>query len=127
MSQQSQGSSQRRGQERPKLQRLPRDAVPKRCSKAQLSAMGYNGDLLKAEFKEDHINKQKETTVTVTNTLARQQALAKAKIHGKKFLLMGEKMRITMIMRLNISPVKHSIGLGSISRSSYKSPKTKTH
>jgi hypothetical protein len=54
-------------------------------STAQLVAMGYNGDLPKAEFKEDHINKQKETSVTVPNTLAskQQQALAKSKTYAR--------------------------------------------
>ena len=51
--------------------------------------MGYNRDLLKAEFKGDRINKQKETSVTVPNTLARHQALAKAKTHGKNFFVTG--------------------------------------
>ena len=54
-------------------------------STAQLVAMGYNCDLPKAEFKEDHINKQKETSVTVPNTLAsqQQQALAKSKTYAR--------------------------------------------
>jgi len=58
---------------------------PNDSSTAQLVAMSYNGDLPKAEFKEDHINKQKETSVTVPNTLAsqQQQALAKSKTYAR--------------------------------------------
>eukprot|EP00984_Skeletonema_dohrnii_P013159 scaffold5435_cov78-Skeletonema_dohrnii-CCMP3373.AAC.1 len=35
---------------------------------------GYNGDFIKAQFDEDSINKQKELTVTVRNTVARQNS-----------------------------------------------------
>ncbi len=54
----------------------------------QLSAMGYNADLLKTEFNKEKIRvSAEERTIyaQVANTCKRQEALQKALTHGKKF------------------------------------------
>jgi hypothetical protein len=53
--------------------------------------MGYRGDLLRAQFCPDKIRERRasEEPVTVTNTRERQQALAAAHMHSKKFFVMG--------------------------------------
>jgi len=61
---------------------------------AQLSTMGYDTDLLKTEFNEDRIRaaaaeEEFDLSVTVANTRERQEALAKATTHGKKFYVTG--------------------------------------
>ena len=61
---------------------------------AQLSTMGYDADLLKTEFNEDRIRaaaaeEELDLSVTVANTRERQEALAKATTHGKKFYVTG--------------------------------------
>ena len=56
-------------------------------STTQLSVMGYKGDALKVQFREDKIReRQATTTVTVPQTHKRQEAIATANTHGKKFL-----------------------------------------
>ena len=60
----------------------------------QLSAMGYDSDLLKTGFDEDRIKAAAEDfthSVTVANTRKRQEALVKATMHGKKFFITGGK------------------------------------
>ena len=55
----------------------------------QLSAMGYNADIVKTEFNEEKIRvlaEERNISVTVTNTPKRQEAIQKASTHGKKFL-----------------------------------------
>ena len=56
--------------------------------------MGYDADLLKTEFNEDRIRaaaaeEELDLSVTVANTRERQEALAKATTHGKKFYVTG--------------------------------------
>jgi hypothetical protein len=52
--------------------------------------MGYRGDLLRAQFCPDKIRERRASEpVTVTNTRERQQALAAAHTHSKKFFVMG--------------------------------------
>jgi hypothetical protein len=60
-------------------------------STTQLNVMGYRGDLLMAQFCPDKIRERQasEEPVTVTNTRERQQALAAAHMHSKKFFVMG--------------------------------------
>jgi hypothetical protein len=67
----------------------------------QLSVMGYNGDLLKAEFKEDSIKAKETSAVTVENTRERQEALANAKTHGAKFKVTGPPSLPTKTKRWN--------------------------
>ena len=56
-------------------------------STAQLNVMGYRGDVLRAQFCPDKIREMKASgPVTVANTRERQEALAAAHTHGKKFL-----------------------------------------
>jgi hypothetical protein len=59
-------------------------------STAQLNVMGYNGDALRAHFHADKISERKSVeAVTVAHTRERQEALAAARRHGKKFFMMG--------------------------------------
>ena len=61
-------------------------------STTQLSMMGYKGDALKAQFREDKIwERQATATVTVPQTRKRQEAIAAANTHGKKFFVTGGK------------------------------------
>ena len=58
----------------------------------QLSAMGYDADLVKTEFDEDQMKAAAEDftlSVTVANTRERQEALVKATMHRKKFFVTG--------------------------------------
>jgi hypothetical protein len=57
-------------------------------STTQLNVMGYRGDVLRAQFCPDKISKRRKALgpVTVANTRERQEALAAAHTHGKKFL-----------------------------------------
>ena len=58
----------------------------------QLSAMGYDADLLKTGFDEDRIKAATENStlsITVANTRERQEALMKMTTHGKKFFVTG--------------------------------------
>ena len=58
----------------------------------QLSAMGYDADLLKTVFDEDRIKVAVEDfthSVTVANAREQQEALVKATTHGKKFFVAG--------------------------------------
>ncbi len=53
---------------------------------------GYDADLLKTGFDEDRIKAAAEDfthSVTVANTLKRQEALVKATTHRKKFFITG--------------------------------------
>jgi hypothetical protein len=55
-------------------------------SPTQLNVMGYRGDILRAQFCPDKISKRKASGLkTVANTRERQEALAAAHTHGKKF------------------------------------------
>ena len=59
-------------------------------STTQLNVMGYRGDLLRAQFRPDKISERRASgPVTVANTRERQEALAAAHTHGKKFFVMG--------------------------------------
>jgi hypothetical protein len=56
----------------------------------QLNVMGYRGDLLRAQFCPDNIRERRALwPVTVANTRERQEALAAAHTHGKKFFVTG--------------------------------------
>ena len=65
-------------------------------STAQLNVMGYRGDLLRAQFCPDKIRERRALEpVTVTNKRERQQALAAAHTHSKKFFVMeGEHVTL---------------------------------
>ena len=60
-------------------------------STAQLNVMGYRGDLLRLQFCPDNEISERRALglVTVANTRERQEALAAAHTHGKKFFVMG--------------------------------------
>jgi hypothetical protein len=59
-------------------------------STAQLNVMGYRGDLLSVQFRPDKIRELLASgPVTVANTRERQEALAAAHTHGKKFFVTG--------------------------------------
>jgi len=61
-------------------------------STVQLNAMGYRGDLLRAQFRPDKISERRASgPVTVTKTCERQEALAAAHTHGKKVFVTGEE------------------------------------
>jgi hypothetical protein len=54
--------------------------------------MGYKGDALNAQFREDKIRERQATaTVTVPQTRERQEAIAATNTHGKKFFVTGGK------------------------------------
>jgi len=57
----------------------------------QLSAMGYDADLLKTGFDKDRIKAVVEdfTLFALANTREWQEALVKATMHGKKFFVAG--------------------------------------
>jgi hypothetical protein len=57
-------------------------------STTQLNVMGYRGDVLRAQFCPDKISERKASgPVTVANRHERQEALAAAHTHGKKFFV----------------------------------------
>jgi hypothetical protein len=59
-------------------------------STAQLNVMGYRGDLLSVQFRPDKIRELLASgPVTVANTRERQEVLAAAHTHGKKFFVTG--------------------------------------
>jgi hypothetical protein len=59
-------------------------------STTQLNVMGYRGDVLRAQFCADEVSeRQALAPVTVPHTRERQQALAAAGTHGKKFFVTG--------------------------------------
>jgi len=59
-------------------------------STTQLSVIGYKGDALKVQFREDTIRERQATaTVTIPQTRERQEAIAAANTHGKKFFVTG--------------------------------------
>jgi len=59
-------------------------------STTQLNVMGYRGDLLRSQFRPDKISERRASgPVTVANTRERQEALAAAHTHGKKFFVTG--------------------------------------
>jgi hypothetical protein len=61
-------------------------------STTQLNVMGYKGDILRAQFCPDKITERKASLpVTVANTRERQEALAAAHTHSKKFFVTGGK------------------------------------
>ena len=61
-------------------------------STTQLSVMGYKGDALNAQFREDKIRERQATaTVTVPQTRERQEAIAATNTHGKKIFVTGGK------------------------------------
>jgi hypothetical protein len=61
----------------------------------QLTAMGYDTDLLKTGYDEAQIKAAAEdfthSVTVVANTRERQEALVKATTHGKKFFVTGGK------------------------------------
>ena len=59
-------------------------------STTQLNVMGFRCDVLRAQFRPDKISERRASgPVTVANTRERQEALAAAHTHGKKFFVMG--------------------------------------
>ncbi len=61
-------------------------------STTQLSVMGYKGDALNVQFREDKIQERQATaTVKVPQTRERQEAIAATNTHGKKFFVTGGK------------------------------------
>ena len=67
----------------------------KNCfSCTQLSAVGYNTDLLKTESNEEEIRasaEERTISVTVANTREHQEALQKVSTHGKKIHVTGSE------------------------------------
>jgi hypothetical protein len=54
--------------------------------------MGYKGDALKSQFKENKFwERQAAATVMGPQTCKRQEAIATTHMHGKKFFVAGGK------------------------------------
>jgi hypothetical protein len=52
--------------------------------------MGYKGEMLRAQYNEDKVQALRaDAPVTVAHTRERQEALAAATTHGKKFFVTG--------------------------------------
>jgi len=59
-------------------------------STTQLTMMGYKGEMIRAQYHEDKIRALRAAApVTVAHTRERQEALAAATTHGKKFFVTG--------------------------------------
>ncbi len=82
----------------------------------QLSAIGFNADLLKTEFDEDRIRaaaEESDLSVTMANTRERQEALPKEQRTVRSFMSLGVSISTRTTC---LSPQRWEIGRGKSRR-----------
>jgi hypothetical protein len=81
-------------------------------STTQLTMMGYKGEMLRAQYHEDKVRALRAAApVTVAHNRNRQEALAAATTHGKKFFVTGGE-HITSDDMFKSVKIMHQIGGG---------------